>query len=38
VERPEFVAELGRALTDLDRDGVRRTLADSLTGPVELLP
>jgi mannitol-1-phosphate/altronate dehydrogenase len=38
VERPEFVAELGRALADLDRDGVRRTLADSLTGPVELLP
>jgi mannitol-1-phosphate/altronate dehydrogenase len=38
VDRPEFVAELGRALADLDRDGVRRTLADSLTGPVELLP
>jgi mannitol-1-phosphate/altronate dehydrogenase len=37
-ERPGFVEELGRALADLDRDGVRRTLVDSLTGPVELLP
>ena len=37
-ERPGFVRELERALADLDRDGVRMTLATALAGPVELLP
>ncbi|MDP9392310.1 MAG: mannitol dehydrogenase family protein [Actinomycetota bacterium] len=34
-KRPTFVEELGRALAELDRDGVRATLAAALTVPVE---
>ena len=37
-QRPDFVRELERALIDLDRAGIRPTLAESLAGPVELLP
>jgi fructuronate reductase/mannitol 2-dehydrogenase len=37
-DSPSFVAELGEALEQLDRDGVRATLTAALAGPASVQP